>query len=797
MNKKIIIFTFILLIIKIINAFSQSGRIEGKIVDENTNEPLPFAIIMIDGTNIGSTSDMDGKFIFTGLKPGYVRLSAQTLGHEKKITEDFLVTNAKTVFVEIQLKPKLLELKEVVVTSGSAKKTLESPVSMRTIGIFEIEKNPGANRDISKVVQNFPGVVSTPAFRNDLIVRGGGASENRFYLDGIEIPNINHFATQGSSGGPVGMINVDFIRQVDFYSGAFPAKLGNALSSIIDFKQIDGNNKKARFRATIGASDLALTADGPLGDKTTYILSVRRSYLQLLFNVLGLPFLPDYNDYQLKTKIKFNSKNELIILSLGALDNSELNTGIKNPDESQQYILSYLPVYKQWNYTIGANYKHYKKNGYESFILSRNMLNNISYKYLRNDESSPSNKTLDYKSQEIENKVKYENNLTVGSYNLVLGGGIEYAKYNNNTFQKIYINNNLKELRYQSDLDLFKWHLFGQSNRSFFNETLNTSFGFRMDANSYSKSMSNLLTQFSPRLSLSYKIAPKYFINFNAGRYYQMPSYTTLGYADSLGTLVNRRNTLRYINADHFVAGLEYNRNGNSRITLEGFYKLYHHYPFSVSDSVSLANKGTDFGTYGDEEVTSESRGRSYGMELLYKDADLFGFNVLMSYTYVRSEFEGRDRKFVPSAWDNKHIFNIAVRRSLKNNWDIGIKWKYLGGGTYTPYDVEKSSLRQAYDAIGRAYPDYSKFNTERYPAYHQLDLRIDKGFYFKKWSLMLYIDIQNLYNAKTVGADFLVNYDKNGNIMIDPSDNSKYILRKIPNSGGTILPTIGIMIEF
>ena len=791
------IFFFVLIFSGFSNLYAQTGRIEGRIVDETTNEPLPFSNIIIYGTNTGSTSDIDGKFIFTGLTPGYIRLVAQSIGHEKKLTEDFLVTNARTVNIEIQLKAKDIELKEVVVAGTANKKTMESPVSMRTIGISEIEKNPGANRDISKVVQSFPGVASTSSFRNDLIVRGGGTSENRFYLDGIEIPNINHFSTQGSSGGPVGMINVDFIRQVDFYSGAFPAKRGNALSSVIEFQQIDGNNKKTRYRATVGASDLALTADGPLGKKATYIFSVRRSYLQFLFNVIGLPFLPNYDDYQFKTKIRFDSKNELTIISLGALDNSKLNTGLKNPNESQQYILGYLPVYKQWNYTIGANYKHFRKNGFEMLVLSRNMLNNESYKYLNNNESADSNKILDYKSQEIENKLRYENNITAGTYRFNFGGGAEYAEYNNTTYQKVFLSGMLKELNYNSSLELFKWHIFGQAGRSFMDEKLSVSFGARMDANSYSKNMSNLLKQFSPRLSLSYKLSQRVFVNFNAGRYFQLPAYTTLGYRDSNATLINKQNDLKYISADHLVLGLEYNRSNNSRFTVEGFYKLYHNYPFSVRDSVSLANKGADFGTIGDEEVTSTSKGRAYGVEFLYKESNLFGFNILMSYTFVRSEFGGSNGNFVPSAWDNKNLFNIAIRRSFKKNWDIGLKWKYLGGGPYTPYDMAKSSLRQAWDASGRAYLDYSKFNTERYAPYQQLDLRVDKAFFYKKWSLMLYLDIQNLTNSKATGPDFLVNYDKNGLVAVNPNDPGSYILRPIPNVNGTILPTIGIMVEF
>ncbi|HQH41927.1 MAG TPA: Plug domain-containing protein, partial [Bacteroidales bacterium] len=216
-----------------------------------------------------------------------------------------------------------------------------------------IEKNPGGNRDISRVIQAFPGVASTPAYRNDVIVRGGGPSENRFFLDGVEIPNLNHFATQGASGGPVGIINADLIREVNFYSGAFPASRGNALSSVLEFSTIDGNKEKTKFRGSVGASDLALALDGPLTSNTTYFLSARRSYLQFLFSALGLPFLPTYNDFQFKVRSRPDAKNEILIMGLGSLDNSRLNLNA-NETEIQRYILGYLPENKQYSYTFGA-----------------------------------------------------------------------------------------------------------------------------------------------------------------------------------------------------------------------------------------------------------------------------------------------------------------------------------------------------------------------------------------------------------------------------------------------------------
>jgi outer membrane receptor for ferrienterochelin and colicin len=791
---------FILLILIASNGYTQNGTLKGRVFNVKNNEALPFTSILIAGTNIGSTSDLDGNFLFTGLKPGYLKLIASSVGFEIATTEEIQVTNAKTVFIDIPMKEKPVQLSQIVVKSAPFRRTEESPLSLKSIGISEIERSPGANRDISKVIQSLPGVSTSVSYRNDIIVRGGGPSENRFLLDGIEIPNLNHFATQGASGGPAGIINTDFLREVEFYSGAFPASRGNALSSVMDMKLIDGNPDKVVYRATLGASETALSANGPLSSNSSFLFSVRRSYLQFLFDAIGLPFLPTFNDYQLKYKVKFDQKNELSIISIGALDKMKLNTGIAHPTDDQQYILDYLPVNNQWNYAIGAVYKHYRKNSYATFVLSRNMLDNEAYKYQDNLENDPSKLNLNYVSREIENKARYENVLRLNGYKISWGAGTELAKYSNSTLQKVFIpsaTDTITSISYHSSLKFLKWNLFGQVSKSMLGERLTLSLGVRADANSYSGEMSNLLKQVSPRLSASYSINEKLSLNFNTGRYFQLPSYTMLGYMADDGELINKNNGIKYIGANHLVYGLEYRRNSNSKYTLEGFYKWYNHYPFSVKDSVSLASKPADFGVYGNEAISSISKGKAYGFELFFRDKIMKLVDLTLSYTFVRSSAEDKSSNLIPTAWDNRHILNITAFADLKKNWDIGLKWRYVGGAPYTPYDLDRSSLIPAWNVQGQGYLDYSRYNSDRLSAFQQLDLRIDKQYFFKKWSLNVYLDVQNVYNFKSEGAPNLVlQRDASGVPLIDATDTGRYQLKYLKNESGTILPTIGIIVE-
>ena len=791
--------TFIILLFTS-TLFAQTGTIKGRIFNHKNNEQIPFVNVIIDGKPTqGATSDIDGNYTITRIAPGYTRVVASAVGFKRFVSDDILVTNSKTSDLDIGLDELIITLTQVEIRPSVVERNEEVPVSLQKLTIQEIERSPGSNRDISKVIQSLPGVASSPSFRNDVIVRGGGPGENRFYLDGVEIPYLNHFSTQGASGGPVGIINVDFIREVQLYSSAFPAARGNALSSVMDLRQVDGNREKFGGRITLGSSDLALTLNGPISKNSSLIFSVRRSYLQLLFSALKLPFLPTYNDYQLKYKIDLDKRNQLSVISIGALDKNKLNTGISNPDAFQQYILQSLPVNDQWSYTFGLVYRHFRAKGYDTWVLSRNMLNNDQIKYTNNVEV-PDSLLFKYNSQEAENKLRYEGLTDLVKWKISYGAGLEYAKYTNQTYQKVFVENQLLTLDYNSKIDLWKWNVFAQVNRAFFNDRLNLNLGMRMDANNYSDRMNNLLNQFSPRFSASYAFVPdKFFLNFNVGRYYQLPAYTSLGFRSNSGTLVNDSLGIKYISADHVVLGLEYLPKQSAKISLEGFYKYYRNYPFSIKDSVALASKGTDFGSVGDEPLLPVSKGRAYGFEVLIRNADFFKFNVIMTYTFVRSEFTNYYGQYIPSAWDNRHLVNVTLGRKFKYNWEIGAKWRFAGGQPYTPWDMNKSSLVEAWDAQGRGYLDYAAFNTLRLTSFNQIDIRIDKGFYFKKWSLMFYLDIQNVLNFQSQQPDLLVNTQEDGSIVkyVDQQGLERYKLRTIENTAGTILPAIGIMIDF
>lgn len=597
------------------------------------------------------------------------------------------------------------------------------------IGLQEIEKAPGANRDISKVVQNYPGVAFSPiGYRNDLIVRGGGPSENRFYLDGVEIPNINHFSTQGASGGPVGLIDADLIRSVKFYSGAFPADKGNALSSVLDFSLRDGDMERNSLKATLGASEVSLSSNGHIGNKTSYLVSVRQSYLQALFKILGLPFLPAYTDASFKIKTRFDSHNELTLLGLGGIDRMKLNLGIEGEDA--EYMLSYLPEINQETYTVGGVYRHYSQRHVQSIVLSQSYLNNRNVKYRDNDESSEENLTLRLGSIEQETKLRMENTSSWSVWKVKAGFDLNYSRYKSNEYRKVFANA-LREYDYHTDLSLWRWGMFASVDYAAPDKSFTASMGVRTDGNNYSDKMKELWRQLSPRLSVSYRLVEGLTLSGHVGLYYQLPSYTALGFKGEEGEYVNRH--LDYISVSQESLGLSWTPNENMELSVEGFYKLYGHMPFSLSDQIPLYCKGNDYGTIGNEALSSEAKGRSYGVELMFKWLLTQKLNLSSSLTIFKSEFkDGEQGSYVPSAWDNRFILNMSGTYNFPKHWSLGAKVSCIGGSPYTPYDVEKSSLVEAWNVQGRAYYDYSRYNQERLPVFGQLDVRVDKTFYLK-----------------------------------------------------------------
>lgn len=760
--------------------FSQDCKILGK--------TEPFSFVIIQGSSVNTTSNELGEFELNKLLPGLYNIEISALGFEKKIVYEVETTRSRPAYITAKLQPLAFNLNEAKIITDQSKNPDESPLSVRTIGANEIKRNPGGGRDISKALRSLPGVVSIPSFRNDLVIRGGAPNENRFFIDGIEIPTINHFSTQGSSGGAVGMINVDLVDNVELNTGAFPANRMNALSSVLDFQFIDPRTDEWTANAVVGTSDLGVTVEGPISDNSSIVFNARRSYLQFLFKALELPFLPIYNDVQYKYVSKLNDNTKITLLGIGAIDDFELNTNVSGGNA----ILDYLDVQKQWNYTQGMRFDKYGDKGIWSFILSRNHLNNRSFKHVDNDENLP--RIKNYKSEEIENKLRIERKRFLERIKFSYGFNVDISKYEINDFSQVYNFqfDSIDVIDFTSDIRIPRFGGFAQASSGFLDSRIIISLGIRTDGAILDSSIEpdNIMHSYSPMVSLSYAFAPEWTFNANTAIYHQLPSLTILGFSSE-----NLMSAL-YTECKQIVTGLKKEfSHTNTTVSIEGFHKTYDYAPMSINYGVALANLGADFGVVGNESVSFDGKGLTYGTELFLQQKLYKGMYGLFSYTWFRSFYEDSNSILVPSSWDSRHIVSLTGGKRFNNGLEIGARFVLSGGLPYTPY-LSESFAVENWDVFNRPIFDYDAINSKRLPAYHQLDLRVDKRFFFKKWTMDVFLEVQNLLgsNIPTIPLFDVERDSQSGNPL--PPENGIYNHVQIENSNSAILPALGLIFE-
>ncbi|GCC51569.1 TonB-dependent receptor [Chryseotalea sanaruensis] len=804
--------SFLLLLSLTDIASAQSGTISGKIKDANTQEALIGVSVVIEGSNpiIGTSSDIEGNYKLTAPTGSYT-LKATFVGYREVKKYNVVLTSGNIAIINFELQEELTTLNEIVVKAGktAAVATLETPLSIQKLSTEEIKSNPGGNFDISRVIQSLPGVGGGTGgtVRNDIIIRGGAPNENVFYLDGIEVPIINHFTTQGSSGGPQGILNVSFIEDVTLSTSAFNARYDNPLSSVFQFKQRDGNSERIQGNIRLSGTELATTFDGPISSKTTFLASARRSYLQAFFKLIDLPIRPSYWDFQYKVTHKFNAKTSLTAIGIGAID--EFSFAVpKESTPEKEYTLRSNPFINQNSYTLGFALKHLLNNGYLNVSVSRNYLDNRLDKFEDGNNGDESLRTLKTRSDEIENKLRIDVNKSIGAWKYAYGAMFQYVQFKNDVFSVLQ-----KELRDESDnliqpqilldfnteLDFLKYGAFFQTTRSFFNNRFSVSGGVRTDMNSFTDDGNNPLETLSPRVSLSYAINNQWNVNASVGSYYKIPIYTVLGYQNTQGDYINRSN--KYIQSDHYVGGVEFLPNESLRFTLEGFYKSYSNYPVSISRGISLANEGASFGAIGNEAVTSTGEGRSLGIELFAQKKLTKSLFYVLAYTYYKSEFAGTNGVFVPSSWDNQHLVSALLGKKLKKGWELGLKFRYAGGAPYTPFDLEAS--RANYLSQGVGVRDLALLNTQRLNAFNQVDLRVDKKWNYKQFTFDLYLDVQNAFRSATPqAAEYTFERNTDGSYTTTDGlrvkqDGSNAIPLLLDDDSPFFVPTIGFIIEF
>ena len=776
----------------LISAFTvaqNTGSVSGRVLDAQSQLPLGGATVLIVGTSTGVVTDAEGYFKIEEIPAQSYNIEVSYLGFETQTLYNYIIKSVGNIPLRFELEEVAENLEEVVLVQSPFKTSKETPLSTQTFSAVEIETYPGGNNDITKVVQSMPGISpSIGGFRNDIIIRGGAPNETVYYLDGVEIPNINHFSTQGSAGGPVGMVNVSFIREVTLSSSSFGAEYDNPLSGILAFEQREGDNTKFGGNFRVGASETALTLEGPLfrrnkevPSKTSFLFSVRRSYLQFLFELIGLPIRPDYWDYQWKIKHEIDAYNTLNFIGIGSID----DFSVKAPDEfdaAQQADLEQVPIIDQRSATVGLSWKRSFKNGkgFMNTVLSTNRLDNRFARY--QDNTTKTGTIFQNDSFEGETKLRFQATQFSNKWKWSAGFNIQNSDYQNNTEFIFY------DIAYLTALNFLKYGLFIKGTRSFLNDRMDFSWGIRSDADSFSLG-SNLLDNLSPRASLSYALDQRQQLKFNAsiGRYYKIPTYTMLGFQNQQGRFINQE--AAYTQSNHYVMGFEYNLGAASRFTVEGFRKDYFNYPISVIDGVSLANKGGGFEVLGNEAIISEGTGESKGIEVLFQQKLANNFYGIFAYTFFSSEFTGADGILRPSVWDSRHLISFSGGYKFNRNWELSARWRFAGKNPYVPVNLEASLA---------AYPelilDYNRLGEVQLNSFNLADIRIDKKWNFKSLSFNFYFEVQNfLAQPNPTPPEYGLSRNPDGSLITPTS----LVELNLNDNNNTLLPTFGLVLYF
>lgn len=738
----------------------EKGIVTGKVIDKLTREPLPGVNISVIDTDLGAATAIDGKFRIENLAFGTYRIRASFVGYNPVVVTDIVVTSAKEIYLEFELVESSIELDGITVTSDYFELDPSEISSIAKFNYEEIRRAPGGFEDVIRALSIVPGVGQASAGRNDLVVRGGAPSENLFLVDGLVIPNINHFGSQGATGGPLSYVNLDFVKSTSFSTGGFSAIYGDKLSSVLTIDLRDGRNDRFGGKGTISASQFGLNLEGPIGEKGSFIISARRSYLDFIFDAAGFNFVPEYWDGLAKFDYNLNAKNKLSFLFIGAFDRVKFN----NETAEDIYDNSRILGTNQNQYVAGLSYRHLFDKGFYTISLARNFVDYNSFQKDTLLQPFFTNKSI-----EAENSLKAD--LVYKLYStaeLNIGASAKLIEFEADILLPFYettFGDTLLVNSFNDKKTFYKYDFYAQYSDVFFHR-LRLSAGIRGD---YFNAIDEGFN-FSPRFSLSYQLTHTTNINFSTGIYHQSPSYVWLA-------AIEKNNELKMVKVNQFVLGVEQMINDDLRFKAEAFYKDYNNYPASkLRTYLVLANTGAgfagsddNFASFGLEPLISGGSGTAKGVELsLQKKSSAVPLYGLVSLTLSRTNFTSLDGVSRSGTYDQKVIANLSGGYIFNEKWEASFKFRFATGAPYTPFNSDGTQ-------------SVSKYNSERFEAYHTLDLRVDRRWNFEGWSLITYIDVQNIYNRKNQTS---IRWNKRENKVDDESSIG-------------LLPSIGVSIEW
>jgi len=715
-----------------VSSYAQTGSIKGRIFEQSTKEPLPSAVVQIVGTSIGASADENGEFVISNIPVGTYLVRASLIGFEPLVQSDVIVATARPAELFLELRQSSIALEGVEVSAGYFQRTPDAPVSVQRLSYEEIRRSPGGFEDIVRAIAVLPGVAQAQPGRNDLVVRGGAPSENLFTVDNIEIPNINHFGTQGAGGGPLSYINLDFVRETAFSTGGFGVRYGDRLSSMLNIDLRDGRADRFGGKATVSASQFGLNLEGPFSQNGSLMFSARRSYLDFIFKAAGFSFVPEYWDFLGRGHYAFGKNDELTFLAVGAID----DVNFINKDADDRFSNSRVLGTAQRQYASGFSLRHLFNHGFATFTLGRSF---VQYNGIQRDSLLVP--VFSNRSEEGETSLRADVTLkTSAQTEIEFGAQAKLVRFTANLALPGFVTPFGDTL----SIGVQDYRTLGAKGSAYLQLTQRILDDVTLIVGGRGDYFDRIEKKFvvAPRAALTYEITPITTVSASVGIYYQSPSYIWL-----VANEANRK--LAHVRADQLILGVEHLISDDLRFRIEGFSKMYSDYPASLDRQyLVLANTGGGFGgsdesfaSYGLDRLVSWGKGRAWGLEFLLQkklsDVPLYG---LASLTLSRSRYTSIDGVERPGAFDQETILNFSAGYKFNEKWEASMKFRYASGHPFTPFNANGTQ-------------NVTSYNSERTSAVHSLDVRVDRRWNFQAWTLITYVDIQNIYNNKHSGS--------------------------------------------
>ena len=756
-----------LCLLPLLIAFGQeggrSGEISGTVTDHASKEPIPQVTVSITGSTLGAATGEDGRYVIRHIPPGTYEVQASAVGFAPRIVQEVVVRAGEGTKLDFGLTEQSIQVGEVEIT---AKQLMIPglPATAEYLSYKEIQNAAGAFDDVVRDVVALPGVAQMRPDRNDLLVRGGGASENLFLVDGIEMSNIDHFGTEGSGAGSVSLVNLEFVDNTSFSAGGFGVRYGDRLSSVMSIGIRDGRTDANHVKATVSATEAGLNLEGPVASGGAYLFSVRRSYLDPVFKYYGFAFAPYYWDFLLKGTYQLGGSDQLEVLGTGAVDKVRFFN-----DTQAERNLNARQLFSNQNEGVGgATWRHGFADGYSLLIL-RNSYSDFNYRQ-NGDAHNPyvSNKSIERETSlgdDIELTLTRTTDLSFGVEGRIaqLSSAMNLQAFTTGftTDPKTVVVN------FSRDTTAYKGSAYVQISQRIGPVTAIA--GFRGD---YMSLIDNPSAA-GPRLSVSYSLDEVTKLTASIGEYLQAPSYIWI-----VGNPLDLNKDLDYLRMNQYILGVEHYFANDLKVDLEGYVKEYSDYPASVTRQyLVMVNTGMElrdvaeaYASFGLDWLSSGGTGFSHGVDLyVEKRLSETPFYTRFTLSYSETMFRALDGVLRPSSNDQRWKMNIGFGYVFDEHWEATGTFRFYTGIPYTPYTL---------GTFNRLSADY---NSQRVGINHGLDLRVARRWEFAKSMLSVYLDIENVYNRK---------------VLEPPQWNQADNRAEEPPSLG-LVPSLGVSVEF